>query len=618
MRAYTRFLVIGAAGALLVAAQNAPTNPRTTDLSEASAPIAATTSTDPAAFPFAAKLTVGDKRSCTGALVGPSWVLTAASCFTEPGQQPTALAAGAPTDHTGVVIGRTDLTGTAGQSRDIVELVPRTDRDLVMARLSAPVYNITPAALSGTPAANTETLQVLGYGRTRTEWVPNQPHLASFTATTPAGSGFALAPAAPADATVCKGDAGGPVWRTENDKPALVGIISRSWQAGCLGTPTTETRTGAYTTRTDDLGTWITTTAATGDQLIKPGTKLTAGQSVTGRDLKLTMRSDGNLVLTHKQVDGGVLWSTNTAGNNGAWAQMQTDGNFVLYKADGNPSNGSGVLWATNTPGQSGAFLDLQVDGNLVLYKANGTDALWNTATWRLEAKLAGGTKVLPGTWFQSQSAVVEMQADGNLVRYRRSDATPTWHTNSAGNKGAWAQVQTDGNFVLYKADGNPSNGSGVLWGSNTYGQSGAFLKLQDDGSLVLYKKDAAETVANSVWSAGTFRPESKLAAGQQVYTKTTRLAMQWDGDLVLYRLSDNAVMWHTNTAGNGGAFLKIQNDGNVVLYKADGTTGLWNTGTFWSAGAYFKVQDDGNLVVYKADGGEGIGNSIWATNTFA
>ncbi|RPE27896.1 hypothetical protein [Kitasatospora cineracea] len=80
--------------------------------------------------------------------------------------------------------------------------------------------------------------------------------------------------------------------------------------------------------------------------------------------------------------------------------------------------------------------------------------------------------------------------------------------------------------------------------------------------------------------------PESRLSAGQQVYTKTTCLAVQWDGDLVLYRLSDNAVMWHSNTAGNGGALLKIQNDGN--------------------------------LVVHKADGGEGIGNAIWATNTFA
>ncbi|MGW4698598.1 hypothetical protein ACWEO1_40245, partial [Kitasatospora cineracea] len=429
-------------------------------------------------------------------------------------------------------------------------------------------------------------------------------------------TGFDLTPTAPG--LICKGDAGAPLWRTENGKPALAGVISRSWQGGCLDAPATETRTTAHAERTDNLASWVSDAQAVGDQLIKPGTKLTSGQSVTGRDLKLTMRSDGNLVLTHKQAGGGVLWSTNTAGNNGAWAQMQSDGNFVVYKADGSATTGAGAIWATNTWGQGGAFLSLQVDGNLVLYKANGTDTLWNSGTMRLGAKLSSGTRISSGQWFQSQSAVVEMQADGNLVRYRRADGVPTWHTNSAGNKGAWAQVQTDGNFVVYKVDGSATTGAGAIWGSNTWGQGGAFLKLQDDGSLVLYKKDAAETVANSIWSASTFRPESRLNPGQQVYTKTTRLAMEWNGDLVLYRLSDNSVMWHSNTAGNPNAFLKIQNDGNVLVYKADGTTSLWSTGTFWSGGAYFKAQDDGNLVVYKADGGEGIGNAIWATNTFA
>ncbi|MFJ4678242.1 hypothetical protein [Kitasatospora sp. NPDC088783] len=211
------------------------------------------------------------------------------------------------------------------------------------------------------------------------------------------------------------------------------------------------------------------------------------------------------------------------------------------------------------------------------------------------------------------------MGTNGNLVlTHKQVGGGVLWSSNTAGNSGAWAQVQTDGNFVLYKSDGNPANGTGALWGSNTWGQGGAFLKLQDDGSLALYKKDAAETVANSIWSATTFRPESRLNPGQQVYTTTTRLAMQWDGDLVLYRLSDNTVLWHSNAAGNPNAFLKIQNDGNVLVYRADGTTLLWSTGTFWSGRAYLKAQDDGNLVVYKVNGGEGIGDAIWASNTSA
>ncbi|MFE2350075.1 hypothetical protein [Kitasatospora cineracea] len=86
---------------------------------------------------------------------------------------------------------------------------------------------------------------------------------------------FALAPAAPTDATVCKGDAGGPVWRTENGKPALAGVVSRSWQGGCLGTPAGETRTGAYATRTDDVVGWVQGVRSRTIE-IKPGTHLFA------------------------------------------------------------------------------------------------------------------------------------------------------------------------------------------------------------------------------------------------------------------------------------------------------------------------------------------------------
>ncbi|MFJ8441710.1 trypsin-like serine protease [Kitasatospora griseola] len=615
MRAYTRFLVIGAAGALLIAAQNAPRDSRPAGLDERGASVAAAVSTDPAAFPFTAKLTVGDKRACTGALVDASWVLTAASCFTDSGATP---AAGAPTDPTSVVVGRTDLATTAGQTRTVVELVPRTDRDLVMAHLSAPVFDVAPVALSGTAVAGSETLQAIGYGRTRTEWAPNKPHLASFTADAPSASAFTLAAASPANATVCKGDAGGPVWRTENGNPALVGAVSRAWQGGCLGTPATETRTGASATRTDDLAAWTASTVAAGGTALKPGTKLMSGQSVTGPDLKLTMRADGNLVVTHKQVDGGVLWSSGTSGNNGAWAYVQPDGNFVLYKSDADPAGGTGALWGSNTWGQDGAFLSLGTNGDVAMVKADGSAAVWSAGTARLDAKLNSDTKIKSGQWVQSQGAVVEMQQDGNLVRYRRSDATPTWTTNTDGNNGAWAYLQSDGNFVVYKSDGNPAGGTGALWGSNTWGRDGAFLKLQDDGGFVMYKKDAAETVANSIWSVTTLRPVSRLAPGQQLYAKTTRLAMQWDGDLVLYRLSDNTVLWHSNTAGNGNAYLKVQDDGNVVVSSSDGSRALWSSGTFWSAGAYLKLQDDGNLVIYKADGGEGIGNAVWASGTSA
>ncbi|MFI8086388.1 RICIN domain-containing protein [Kitasatospora sp. NPDC086009] len=213
-------------------------------------------------YAFTAKLDIGDgKRACTGALVDPFWVVTAASCFADDPAQPTTVPAGPPTLKAVVTVGRADLTTTTGQVRDIVELVPRTDRDLVLARLATPVTDITPVAVATAAPTAGEDLRVTGYGRTRTEWVPDKLHSALFTVGAVAPTGLAITAKAPADATVCKGDTGGPALRQVGDHYELAALNSRSWQNGCLGSTET-TRTGAYNTRVDDLGTWIQQTRA--------------------------------------------------------------------------------------------------------------------------------------------------------------------------------------------------------------------------------------------------------------------------------------------------------------------------------------------------------------------
>jgi len=202
-------------------------------------------------YGFTAKITVGGVRACSGALVDKSWVVTAKSCFVE-GTNP--VASGAPARPTTAVVGRTDLTGTAGHERAVVSVIPHPDRELALARLSAPVTDVTPVTLATTPPVAIETLTVAGYGRTATEWVPNRLHGATFTVQGVAGTSVDLVGAS-AGASICKGDAGGPAFRDAAGAPALVAISSASWQKGCLGE--TETRDGATGTRVDDLGAWI-------------------------------------------------------------------------------------------------------------------------------------------------------------------------------------------------------------------------------------------------------------------------------------------------------------------------------------------------------------------------
>ncbi|MFD6891720.1 S1 family peptidase [Streptomyces sp. NPDC059957] len=221
-------------------------------------PVGAGQPIDTAGLAFNTKLTIGDgKRSCSGALVDPHWVLTAKSCFADDPAKNNTVAAGPPKDKTTAVVGKSLLITSGGHTSDIAELVPHADRDLVMARLAKAAENITPVPLAATAPATSQELTVAGFGRTQTDWVPSTRHKAVFTAGRVTATGFDLAAKTPADATVCAGDAGGPAFLSENGKPALVGITSLGWQGGCLGTPATETRTGAFSTRVNDLHDWF-------------------------------------------------------------------------------------------------------------------------------------------------------------------------------------------------------------------------------------------------------------------------------------------------------------------------------------------------------------------------
>ncbi|MDU0302745.1 S1 family peptidase [Streptomyces sp. PAL114] len=202
-------------------------------------------------YAYTAKITVGaHDRGCSAVLVDAEWLLTAASCFADDPAASLAVPAGVPSRTTTAVIGRPDLSGTQGAERRVVEIVPRTDRDVVLARLSRPVLNVTPAAFATTAPASGAELTFAGYGRTDTVWAPPKLHTGTYTVdSTEATSANVTGK----DAAACMGDTGGPVVSAGK----LVGLTSRSFQGGCLGTDEAQTSTAGVVARVDDLASWV-------------------------------------------------------------------------------------------------------------------------------------------------------------------------------------------------------------------------------------------------------------------------------------------------------------------------------------------------------------------------
>src|SRR6266481_1360776 len=145
------------------------------------------------------------------------------------------------------------------------------------------------------------------------------------------------------------------------------------------------------------------------------------------------------------------------------------------------------------------------------------------------------------------------MSPDGNLYIYDWAHATGTWGPGTQGHAGAYAVLQTDGNFVVYAANNT------FLWNSGTGGTFAERLDMEDDGRIILYK---------SAWNSGTstgqfnWSPLSHPGCDVGIGTGTTgtlgsgqcfvspngrfELLLQADGNLVIYdrSVTPNATRW--------------------------------------------------------------------------
>ncbi|MFI2242507.1 LamG-like jellyroll fold domain-containing protein [Streptomyces chrestomyceticus] len=277
-------------------------------------------------------------RSCSGSLVDRTWVLTAASCFADdPAKALRAPAAPAPSA-TATFAGRAPVK--------INYLIPRGDRDVLLARLETPVTDITPAALTGSPSPDGAALVAAGYGRTDTAWLPRSPHTSGVTHAGATATTLALT-----GGRICKGDTGGPVLDADG---RITAVQSRAAHAGCLGQ--TGQGDGAVAARTDTIVPWLDGSTFSGKARFGLDEKAGARRVLGGTAEEFTARPAGGAELgvpgrngTALQLNGtsayaatsGPVVDTTKSFSVSAWVKLgDKDRNYTFLSQAGNHASG--------------------------------------------------------------------------------------------------------------------------------------------------------------------------------------------------------------------------------------------------------------------------------------
>lgn len=226
--------------------------------------------------------------------------------------------------------------------------------------------------------------------------------------------------------------------------------------------------------------------------------------------------------------------------------------------------------------------------------------------------KLMAGESLSSGQYLLSEDkkAVLNMQGDGNLVLYFDFNF-PAWNTGTVNYGNNRLIMQGDGNLVLYSARGD------ALWSSGTDNHPNSYLIMQDDGNLVLYSAagdvlwatyklhyPSFQAYVNTTLPVGTMLPGQSLETADRIF----KFVFQNDSNLVIYY--KNKALWSSGTSGKEAAYLALQSDGNLVLYNHQ-SKALWNTSTDRTGNNNRLVlQQDGNLVIYS-----GL-SAPWSTGT--
>ncbi|WP_223831002.1 FG-GAP-like repeat-containing protein [Streptomyces venezuelae] len=387
-------------------------------------------------------------------------------------------------------------------------------------------------------------------------------------------------------------------------------------------------------TSTLEFGARFTIDGVTGGAYIPSGTTIPAGTTYTSNAAKLTMRTDGNLVVTSNA--GTVLWSSNTAGNVGAKAVMQSDGKLVVTSAAG------GQLWTSGVAAANG-YAMLQDRGSLVVYDAAGRSK-WSTNTV-VRHDYDGDGRSDMAAWYAIPAGTSALHSfvsnsDGTFRAPLKSyeSAAGSWNIDrmqfvtgdfNGDGRGDKASLYDYGNGVvkLFTATGKAgggfnapvpswSSGKGGFYSTSMTLMAGDFNGDGRDDIAAWYAYAAGnDTIftftANVQGGFNAPFPSAQMPAGWWYVDNSKFVTGDFNGDgrddiAALYGYSDGALKMHTFPAGPGGVFPQISTQSwseNTSTWGSFGRTYL-HAGDFNGDGlddiGYWYDYADGHDALFK------------------